>query len=70
MLKNENEINAEIGKILNINDAKNQGKIKGLFGLSYEDGIRDALEWTLGETDDPLLDLLLDPEDYPGVDLN
>lgn len=65
MLRDENEINAEIGKILNIKDAKDQGKIKGLFGLSYEDGIRDALEWTLGEGEE----VLLDPEDYPEVDL-
>lgn len=53
-MKTEYEIDNLITDILNRQEKIDNGETRGFFGMTYEEGLRDALEWVLGNGDNPL----------------
>ena len=66
MLRDKDEIEEQIGKAMDVQAAIEEGQHQGLFGQTYEDGVKAALEWALGDIADPPID----PDDYDGVEFN
>ena len=55
-MKTEREIDNMAGDILDKQEEIENGVSRGYTGMTYEEGLRDALEWVLGNGDNPLED--------------
>jgi len=55
-MKTQREVDDMVGDVLDRQEEIDNGDTQGFHGMTYEEGLRDALEWVLGNGGHPLKD--------------